>query len=93
MLNDVATDGRGGLVFITGEAGIGKIRLATELRTQALAHGCRWLEGRYDKEGSVPLKPYSEAVRTYLLTESAGRILGHLPEWGLTGTRSLRQRL
>ena len=68
-MHNVVLEGRGGLVFITGEAGIGKTRLAAELRTQALARGCRWLEGRYDKEGSFPLKPYAEAVRTYLSTQ------------------------
>ena len=69
-LDDVLS-GQGGLVFIIGEPGIGKTRLAAELRVQALAHGCRWLEGRYDKEGSIPLKPYAEAVRAYLSTEPA----------------------
>jgi len=69
-LHNVVVEGRGELVFITGEAGIGKTRLAAELRTQALAHGCQWLEGRYDKEGSIPLKPYAGAVRTYLSAQS-----------------------
>ena len=73
-LADVVEESRGGLVFITGEAGIGKTRLAAELRTLALARGCQWLEGRYDKEGSIPLKPYAEAVRTYLSTETAGSL-------------------
>ena len=66
-LDDVM-QGHGGLVFITGEAGIGKTRLAAELRTYAGAQGCQWLEGRYEKEGSIPLQPYVEAVRTYLRT-------------------------
>ena len=61
-------------MFITGEAGIDKTRLAAELRTQALARGCQWLEGRYDKEGSIPLKPYAEAVRSYLSTKPAGSL-------------------
>jgi len=73
-LHNVVVEGRGGLVFITGEAGIGKTRLAAELRTQALARGCQWLEGRYDKEGSIPLKPYAEAVRSYLSTKPAGSL-------------------
>ena len=56
-------------LLLSGEAGIGKTRLGAELRTQALARGCQWLEGRYDKEGSIPLKPYAEAERTYLSTQ------------------------
>ena len=69
-LHDVVVERRGGLVFITGEAGIGKTRLAGELRTQALARGCQWLEGRYDQEVSFPLKPYADAVRTLLSTQT-----------------------
>ena len=30
--------------------------------------------GRYDKEGSIPLKPYAEAVRSYLSTKPAGSL-------------------
>ena len=54
---DDALSGQGGLVFITGEAGIGKTRLAAEFRSHVLAQGCQWLEGRYDREGSTPLNP------------------------------------
>jgi len=79
VLEDLVTQGRGGLVLITGEAGIGKTRLAAELRSHALARGCQWLEGRHEREGSFPLQPYVEAVRAYLETAPEGslaRLLG-----------------
>ena len=71
---DAAMQGQGGLVFITGEAGIGKTRLAAELRSYARGRGCQWLEGRFEKEGSIPLQPYVEAVRAYLRTAPPGSL-------------------
>ncbi len=56
-LDDLVTQGRGSLVLITGEAGIGKTRLAAERRSHALARGAQWLEGRHEREGSFPLQP------------------------------------
>ncbi|MBI3966999.1 MAG: protein kinase [Chloroflexi bacterium] len=65
---DAALNGEGGLVFITGEAGIGKTRLASELRSYARARGLLWLEGRYAKESSAPFQPTADAIRAFLRT-------------------------
>ncbi|MEK6273851.1 MAG: ABC transporter substrate-binding protein [Actinomycetota bacterium] len=64
--------GSGGILFITGEAGIGKSRLAAELRTLVEAsdspHGRpRWLEGRCVSYGeSLPYWPYRDILREWL---------------------------
>ena len=42
---DAASRGEGSLVFITGEAGVGKTRLAWEVRSYARSQGFLWLEG------------------------------------------------
>ena len=55
-------------MFITGEAGIGKTRLAGEVRPYARGRGYIWLEGRYLKEGGVLFQPWIEAIRDFLRT-------------------------
>lgn len=54
---------RGGVVFVTGEAGIGKSRLAAEAISMAFGAGMCVLRGRSSATGpTVPLRPLTEAL-------------------------------
>jgi DNA-binding SARP family transcriptional activator len=67
---EAARLGRGQVVLIVGEAGIGKSRLLAEAAAEATAHGGRFLLGRcYESEQILPFGPWVDAVRT-------GRIIG-----------------
>ncbi len=59
-------DGKGGLVFVSGEPGIGKTRLVAELAATAHADGGQVLWGRCDDELSIPFQPFVEALRGYI---------------------------
>ena len=64
-----AAQGRGGVVLVSGEPGIGKTRLLLELEERARTAGWRVLTGRaYDSEGMPPYLPWVEALRTYVRT-------------------------
>jgi tetratricopeptide (TPR) repeat protein len=64
---DAALRGEGGLVFVTGEAGIGKTRLAHELRSYARLRGAQFLTGRgYQREGATPYRPWVDIINEYL---------------------------
>jgi DNA-binding CsgD family transcriptional regulator len=65
---DDAFRGEGSLVFITGEAGIGKTRLAWEVKPYARSRGFLWLEGRYLRDENIPFQAWVEAIRASLLT-------------------------
>jgi class 3 adenylate cyclase/tetratricopeptide (TPR) repeat protein len=53
------------LVFIAGEPGIGKTRIATEFALDVHATGATVLYGRCDEEAIAPYRPFVEALRHY----------------------------
>jgi DNA-binding CsgD family transcriptional regulator len=58
-----AQAGAGGVMFLTGEAGIGKSRLAGELAAEARACGATVLAGRaVPTSASIPYRPLTEAL-------------------------------
>jgi len=62
-----ALAGRGRLVLISGEPGIGKSRLAGELSTEARGRGARVLVGRCWEGGGAPaFWPWVQAIRSYV---------------------------
>ena len=61
---DEACGGRGRLVVISGEAGIGKTRLLAELRAEAVTRDARVLPGLcHQTEQVLPLRPVIECLR------------------------------
>jgi class 3 adenylate cyclase/tetratricopeptide (TPR) repeat protein len=54
------------LAFVTGEAGIGKSRLAVEAARAASRDGATVLTGRCDDELDVPYQPFVEALRFFV---------------------------
>jgi eukaryotic-like serine/threonine-protein kinase len=64
---DGAIAGRGRLVLLAGEPGIGKSRLAEALSAHALTRGARVLVGRCWEAGGAPAYwPWVQALRTYV---------------------------
>jgi predicted ATPase len=70
-----AIAGRGRLVFITGEAGIGKTALAREAAQHAAKRGLLVLWGSGREGPGVPgFWPWTEALRTYAERVGSGRL-------------------
>jgi len=81
-----AVHGEGGLVFIHGEAGIGKTRLVRELGAYARSRGVQVLYGRcpalFRMDGVPPYILWKEVVKDYLETctpEQLYRVIGYYP--------------
>lgn len=78
-----ATEGKGGLVLIEGEAGVGKTRLVQELANHLRWRGIRVLWGRcYEFERYLPYQPLAEALRSSLETVTSAE-LERFPGWVL----------
>jgi class 3 adenylate cyclase len=64
---DAAVSGRGRIVTITGEAGVGKSRLAAEVATYAKLRGAQALVGRaLEDEGAPVYWPWIQVIRGYI---------------------------
>jgi predicted ATPase len=84
---DAADGGRGGLAHISGEAGVGKTRLADEAASHARKMGFEVLRGRcLFLTGGRPYLPFLESIRLYKERKSEVRTspTGNLP-MGLMG--------
>src|SRR5512136_1857453 len=81
-----AVHGEGSLVFIHGEAGIGKTRLVRELGAYARSRGVQVLYGRcpalFRMDGVPPYILWKEVIRDYLgecTSEQLYRVIGFYP--------------
>ncbi len=64
-----AIAGRGFLMMVVGEPGIGKTRLSEELSVYARLRGAQVLLGQcYESDGAPPYIPFVEALRQYVAT-------------------------
>ena len=97
---DRAVRGEGGLVFLYGEAGIGKTRLARELGAYARLRGMQVLYGRcpalFRMDGVPPYVLWNEVVKDFLQNctpEQLYKVIGYYPAEVCKLVPEVRQKL
>ncbi len=76
-----ALSGRGSVVMLVGEPGIGKTRLSEELSVYARLRGGQVLLGQcYESEGAPPYIPFIEALRLYVNVRPADALREEMGE-------------
>ena len=75
------------MVLVSGEPGVGKTRLVTEVVTLAHDQGALLLWGRCAEELDVPYQPFAEALRHYAHSVPADRLRDELGPLGGETTR------
>jgi class 3 adenylate cyclase len=76
---DDARAGRGRLVLLGGEPGIGKTRMASEIATYARVRGLQVLWGRcYETGGAPAYWPWVQIIRAYVHDRDPGTLLSEM---------------
>jgi predicted ATPase len=77
---EMASDGFGSTILLSGEAGIGKTRLIEEIRSDAQSKGFQVLSGYSLYESLTPYMPFTDALRSgrldYLFAEQSPMVEG-----------------
>jgi DNA-binding CsgD family transcriptional regulator len=74
-----ALAGRGRLVLLVGEPGIGKTRIAREFASHTELRGAQVLWGRcHEHEGAPPYWPWIQIIRTYVRVQDAAQIYAEM---------------
>ena len=80
---DDALSGRGPMVMLAGEPGIGKTRLAQALVTHAESLGAQVLWGWcYEHAGAPPYWPYVQPIRAYIESADPGQLSAQIGPGG-----------
>jgi DNA-binding CsgD family transcriptional regulator len=75
LLLERARSGKGQVVLLSGEAGIGKSRLVAEAKTDATAQGFLLLQGQcFPTDRSCPYAPLLELLRSHFATSSPEQV-------------------
>ncbi len=80
---DEALSGRGQMVALAGDPGIGKTRLAQELASKAQSVGAQVLWGWcYEHAGAPPYWSYVQPIRNYIETVDVSKLNSQLASGG-----------
>ncbi len=82
-----SAEGARRVVLVSGEPGIGKTRLVTELCRVAHDRGATVLWGRCDEELGIPYEPFAEALRHYVAVVEPERLRAEVGPLGGELTR------